>query len=99
MIKAVVGLAVISAISGLLGVVIGFVCRGRAALEFITSVVVSAAFLILGAWMAGTLSTQWSWQHPVSSVAYLLGPYVLFWLLPTSAMAALIGNRYRKKAE
>ena len=53
MIKAVVELAVISAISGLLGVVIGFVCRGRPALEFITSVVVSGAFLILGA----------QWQH------------------------------------
>jgi hypothetical protein len=99
MTKAVLGLAIISAVSGLLGVIIGLVCRGRAALEFITSVAVSATFLILGAWMAGTLSSQWSWQHPVSSVAYVLGPYVLFWLLPTAAMAALIGNRYRKKAE
>ena len=99
MIKAVVGLAIISAVSGLLGIVIGFVCRGRAALEFITSVVVSAAFLILGAWMGGTLSTEWSWQHPFWSVVYHLGPYVLFLLLPMSAMAALIGNRYRKKAD
>lgn len=97
MIKAVVGFAVISAVSGLLGVVIGFVCRGRAALEFTMSVVVSATFLIFGAWMAGTLSSQWSWEHPIWSLVYLMGPYVLFWLLPMSAMAALIGNRYRKK--
>jgi hypothetical protein len=93
--KAVLGLALIAGVSALLGAIIGLLCRGRALLEFIASIVVSVSFLFGSAWIAGTLSNEWSWEHPMWSVMYHLGPYVLFLLLPTAAMAALVGNRSR----
>lgn len=99
MLPALLAFAVIAAASALGGAIIGFLCRGRALLEFVASIIVSAAFMIFLQWRAGTLANEWSWEHPFWSLLYLLGPYVLFLLLPMAAMAALVGNRYRKMVQ
>ena len=79
------------------GGVIGFVCRGRMFLELLLSVVVSAAYLVIGGWIAGTLSNQISLDDPIGSF-YWIGPlYVAFLLLPAVVSSTLVGWLRRPK--
>lgn len=81
----------------ILGGIIGFVCRGRIVLELLLSVVVSAAYVVIGGWMAGTLSNQISLDDPVGSF-YWIGPlYVEFLLLPAVVSATVVGWLRRRR--
>jgi hypothetical protein len=68
-----------------LGAILGWVCRGCALLALILSIPVSIAWVMLGAWYAGTFSNQFSWQRSLWN--NLLDRRSVFSLLPSS------GNR------
>ena len=66
-----------------LGSVIGYLCRGRIAIAVPLSFTASLAFFVYLEWTSPTRSQEWSWQHPVESSMYLIGPffYVFSFLL------------------
>jgi hypothetical protein len=75
-----------------LGVIIGFVFRGRM-LQWVISIVVSSALFLYFQFHVGTLSLKASLpENLLGGVPYLIAPYVVFFLLPTIGSASLIGR-------
>jgi uncharacterized membrane protein len=73
-----------------LGAILGLLCRGRMIFALVLSIPASIAWLMLGAWYAGTFSNQFSWQDPGGTVAWLAIPYLLFCFLPTAGAALFV---------
>ena len=82
-----------------IGCVLGLLCRTRILLALLLSVPVSIGGLMLGAWYAGTFSSQFAWQDPTGTLIGTGVPYVYFCLVPTAAaaLAVTIGWRCRAK--
>ena len=73
------------------GALIGIVFRGRPRLQIAASIGVSAVVFVLLQWFFGDLSS-WSWQHPIASAAYFVGPFALFFAVPTVSTSLLVGR-------
>jgi hypothetical protein len=80
-----------------LGGAIGFLCRGQVAMQLIVSFVVSALFFVLLQWLSGTIGVEWSLKRPLTSLAYLVGPFLGLFLLPTALVAVLSGWLWRSR--
>lgn len=85
------------AVSSMLGTIIGFLCRKRILIQLLLSIVVSALNLVVGAWMAGTLSNQISLDDPIGSLYWISPYYVYFLLAPTAVFATVVGWLRRKR--
>jgi hypothetical protein len=70
---------------------VGFIFRGRIVAQLIAGVIVSIAFSAVLEW--GLWSPdEWSWRYPITSLAYLFAPAVLFIGAPTLLAALLVGR-------
>ena len=85
------------AVSATLGAIIGFFCRGRVVLQLLLSVVVSVLHLVVGAWIAGTLSDQISLSDPIGTLGGTGVLYGWFLLLPTALSSIVVGWLRRRK--
>ena len=81
-----------------IGGVIGFVYRGRTAMELATSAATSAMLFVYLQWVSGTLSTEWSMEQPLTSLVYLIGPFLCVFFLPTASMSLLAGFLWRNRS-
>jgi hypothetical protein len=78
-----------------LGAILGWVCRGRVLPALVLSIPVSIAWVMLGAWYAGTFSNQFSWQDPYGTIYWIGGPYLVCCFLPATAAALLVTIYWR----
>jgi hypothetical protein len=78
-----------------LGGIIAMFCRGRITLALILSIPASIAWLMLGAWYAGTFSNQFSWQDPGGTIYWIGAPYLLFCFLPAAGAALFVTVYWR----
>ena len=83
--------ALLFAASAVLGTIIGFLFRGRVVLQVIASSIASVAFFALLEWRFGD-PTEWSWQDPFTSAAYLVGPAAFLIVAPTVLAAIFVGD-------
>jgi hypothetical protein len=61
------------------------------------SFAVSVAHAVYLVWMSPTRDQQWSWQYPIQSLLYLVGPFSLFILVPTAASAILAARWIQRR--
>jgi hypothetical protein len=84
--------AAIACVSAIVGVILGIVCRGRSAVTIVCSGLTSLLLFAALEWRFGAPG-EWSWQHPMASSAYLLGPFLLLVAAPL-VIAALLVSRW-----
>ncbi len=83
---------------GLLGAAIGFVCYKKIGLQLAISSTLSLLVFIAIQFKAGTLSFKASLlTNFLGSAVYLLAPFVIFCLLPTTAVSVLVGHWRRNQ--
>jgi hypothetical protein len=78
-------------ISAVMGALIGFVCRGRPKISIVCSVIAGLALFVALELHFGS-ADEWSWQHPIASGAYLLGPFLILVAVPSTAAALLVSR-------
>jgi hypothetical protein len=81
-----------ASVCAILGAVVGYLCRGRVGLEIFLSFVVSLAYGVCLEWTSPLRSQEWSWQNPIESAMYLVGPFVYFLFVPAVIAALLVGR-------
>jgi hypothetical protein len=84
--------AAVFCISGVIGAALGILCRGHIVRTVVFSLLVSLLFFAALEWRFGS-PEEWSWQYPIASSAYLVGPFVALVAAPT-ALAALVVGRW-----
>ena len=89
-------LAVVFSVSGVVGILLGVLCHGRARLAVASSVVISLVFFVALEWRFGS-SEEWPWQSPIANSAYLFGPFLLLVAAPTVGAALLAGRWVRRR--
>jgi len=77
--------------SAVVGVILGFVCRGRSVVTIIYSVVTSLLLFTTLEWRFGA-PEEWSWHHPIASSAYLFGPFLILVAAPPVGAAVVVGR-------
>jgi hypothetical protein len=79
-------------ISAVMGALLGILCRGR--VVFAVALSVTASILLFAAieWRFGS-PEEWSWQFPITSLAYLFAPFVIFVAAPAVGAALFITRR------
>jgi hypothetical protein len=82
--------ATIFAISALIGTVLGIICRGRVVPTVLAVMFSSVLFFVLLEWKFGS-ADEWSWQYPIQSAAYLIGPFGFLVVAPMLLSAMYIG--------
>jgi hypothetical protein len=83
-------------ISAVIGALLGIVCRGRVALTVLLSLVVSLLFFASLEWQFGS-PEEWSWGDPITSSAYLLGPFAALVAAPTVLAAVFVGRWWLRR--
>ena len=83
--------AVIVCVSAVIGVILGLACRGRTAVTIVCGVLASLLLFIILEWRFGA-AEEWSWQDPITSSAYLFGPFVILVAAPLIGTALLAGR-------
>jgi hypothetical protein len=83
--------AVIACVSAIVGVTLGIVCRGRSAVAILCSALASLLLFAALEWRFGAPG-EWSWQHPIASLAYLFGPFLILVAGPLVVAALLISR-------
>jgi len=78
-----------------LGAILGWLCRGRVLPALILSILVSIAWVTVGAAFAGTFSNQFSWQDPYGAIYWIGGPYLVCCLLPAVGAALFVSILWR----
>jgi Na+-translocating ferredoxin:NAD+ oxidoreductase RnfD subunit len=89
-------LVAVVCISAVIGTLLGIVCRGRPRISIFCSVVASVLLFITLEWRFGS-PEEWSWQHPVTSSAYLFGPFLILVAAPLIGAALLVGHRMMRR--
>ena len=88
--------AVIACVSAIVGVTLGIVCRGRSAVAILCSALASLLLFAALEWRFGAPG-EWSWQHPVTSSAYLFGPFLILVAAPLIGAALLVGHHMMRR--
>jgi hypothetical protein len=78
-------------ISAVTGALIGIVCRGRVIITVVAAIVVSVAFFVFLEWKFGS-PEEWSWHDPLTSAAYLVGPFGYLIGAPMVLAALFVGR-------
>src|SRR5437879_105746 len=78
-------------ISLVIGSLLAILCRGCVGLTVISSAVVSFVLFVTLESRFGS-SDEWSWQYPVTSSAYLYGPFLILVLAPTVGAALFVSR-------
>jgi hypothetical protein len=89
-------LAAVFCASGVMGVLLGVLCHGRARLAIALSVVISLLFFVALEWRFGS-PVEWPWQSPITNSAYLFGPFLLLIGVPTVGAAVFAGRWARRR--
>jgi hypothetical protein len=82
-------LALIFCGSILVGAVWGVVARGHRIVAITGSLGLAVAICIVAEWRFGG-TDEWSWNDPLTSLAYLIGPSVALVIAPTVGVALLV---------
>jgi hypothetical protein len=72
-----------------IGGLIGLLLRRHPQIQMPIGIVVSLASYAVLEWRFAAPG-EWSWQHPIASAAYQIGPVVLFFVAPTLLGVAII---------
>jgi hypothetical protein len=83
--------AAIVCVSAVVGVILGFVFRGRSVVTVVCSVLASLLLFATLEWRFGA-PEEWSWQQPIASSAYLFGPFLILVAAPLVGVALLVGR-------
>ena len=83
--------AIVVCTSAFIGSLLGLFCRGRMPLTVLVSLLVSALLFVALEWRFGS-PEEWSSQYPLTSVAYLVAPFLLLVATPTVAAAVFVGR-------
>jgi hypothetical protein len=83
--------SVVVCFSALVGSLLGLFCRGRIVLSIMLGLLVSALVFAALEWRFGS-PEEWSWQYPLTSVTYLVAPFLLLVATPTVAAAVFVGR-------
>jgi predicted branched-subunit amino acid permease len=83
-------------ICGLVGAVIGFVCRDRPLGSIILSLTLTLALFIFLEWRSPTRAEEWVPSHPFASAAYLIGPFLGLFFAPAALLALFVGRLRRR---
>ena len=83
--------AAIVCVSAVVGVILGIVCRGRSVATVGCSVLASLLLFAALEWRFGA-PEEWSWQHPISSSAYLFGAFLILVATPLLGAALLVSH-------
>jgi hypothetical protein len=89
-------LIVVACISTIMGVFLGILCRGRGGLTVVCGVVASVLLFAGLEWRFGS-PEEWSWEYPITSLAYLFGPFVILVVAPSLGAALLAGHWIRRR--
>jgi putative effector of murein hydrolase LrgA (UPF0299 family) len=73
----------------IVGALIGVAVRRRPRLHVPIGIVVSILLYAVLEWRFAA-PNEWSWHAPIASAAYLIGPMILFFVVPTLLGAALV---------
>jgi len=84
--------AIIFCVSAVIGALLGILCGGREAISIVCSFVASLLFFAVLEWQVASPGV-WSPQHPITSLAYLFGPFLVLAAFP-SVVAALVVSRW-----
>src|SRR5260370_34321621 len=74
-------------ICAFIGAVIGFVCRDRPLASIILSFTLTLAFFIFLEWHSPARSDDWVPSQPFASAAYLIAPFLGFFVAPAALVA------------
>jgi hypothetical protein len=84
--------AACAGICAAVGVMVGIVCRGRLPFAIFGSLAASIALFVATEMRFGS-PEEWSWQFPIVSAAYLLGPYLIVFAAP-AVVASVAASRW-----
>ena len=88
--------AAVFCVSAVIGAVLGIFCRGRVVDTVALSLLVSLLFFAALEWRFGS-PEEWSWQYPLTSSAYLVGPFVALVAAPTVLAALVVGRWWMRR--
>ena len=83
--------AACAGICAAVGVFVGIVCRGRLPFGMFVSLAATIALFVAAEMRFGG-PEEWSWQFPVVSAAYLVGPYLVVFAAPAVASAVAVSR-------
>ena len=86
----------IAMICAVAGAVVGYFAARRDRTAFVASAALAVMLFILCGWRFGA-PDEWSWQQPVESAMYLVGPFTCLFLLPAVAAALTVGRWRRRR--
>ena len=89
-------LALIFCGSALIGAIWGAVARGHQIVTITGSLCLAVAICIFAEWRFGA-PEEWSWEYPLTSLAYLIGPFLAFMIAPTVGVALLVRLWYIRR--
>ena len=92
----IVFFAVVFCISGVIGAALGILCRGQLGRTVTLALLVSLFFFAVLEWTFGS-PEEWSWQYPITSSAYLVGPFVALVAAPTVLVALVVGRWWQRR--
>ena len=78
-------------ISAVAGSLLGLLCRGRVVITILVGLVVSLLLFAAFEWKFGS-PEEWSWQSPITSSVYLIGPFAVLVATPTLLTALIVGR-------
>lgn len=88
--------AAVFCMSGIIGAALGILCHGHVARTVTLGLLVSLLFFAVLEWTFGTRE-EWSLQYPITSSAYLVGPFVALVAAPTILVALVVGRWWQRR--
>jgi hypothetical protein len=83
--------AAVFLVSAVVGSMLGLLCRGRVGITIVFGLVASLLVFAAFEWKFGS-PEEWSWQSPITSSVYLIGPFAVLVARPTLLAALLVGR-------
>lgn len=81
-----------------IGALIGFLLRRQPRMQVHVGIFVSLLSYALLEWRFAD-PTEWSWQHPIASAAYQIGPVALVFVAPTLLGSAIVRRFQSSRAQ
>ena len=88
----------IACTSVVVGALIGLILRRSPRLQFPIGALVSILFYAVLEWRFAA-PNEWSWHDPIASVAYQIGPVLVFFVAPTLLGAAIVRCFYSRREQ
>lgn len=80
-------------VCGGIGAIVGYFCYSRVGLRRFLTVALATFIFVLSEIMSGTLSSKYSLKENLIEQLYLLGPFIVLYLLPALFMSFFVARR------